>query len=166
MTNDDYNRDNELKKIKSDAKEQYVSSEDISSKKSSEFEMFKEILNKNNDFIISVSDNGIGMSKEEIRKIFDRFFRVSKGDIHNVKGFGLGLSYVKLIVEEHGGSISVKSSEGKETEVTIKLKLINGTSDEPDLENPNDFYKLRFNTFFKIISTKNFIRGGDTYILS
>jgi hypothetical protein len=64
MTNDDYNRDNELKKIKSDAKEQYISSEDISSKKSSEFEMFKEISNKNNDF--NLARNNLKKIREQL----------------------------------------------------------------------------------------------------
>ena len=80
-------------------------------------------INKNNDFIISVSDNGIGMSKEEIRKIFDRFFRVSKGDIHNVKGFGLGLSYVKAIVLAMGGKIDVKSEPVKGTTMFLRFPI-------------------------------------------
>jgi len=62
---------------------------------------------------VTVSDRGLGMSKEARKHIFDRFYRVHTGDRHDVKGFGLGLSYVKSIVEAHGGSVKVKSELGK-----------------------------------------------------
>jgi two-component system phosphate regulon sensor histidine kinase PhoR len=77
-----------------------------------------------NKFVLSVMDNGIGMSKEVHHKIFDKFFRVSKGDVHNVKGFGLGLSYVKAVVLAWGGSIDVKSEPGKGTEFIIELPVV------------------------------------------
>ena len=71
--------------------------------------------------IIKIADQGIGMSKEATQKIFDKFFRVSTGNLHDVKGFGLGLSYVKDIVDMHRGTITVKSEVGKGS--TFKVYL-------------------------------------------
>ena len=75
----------------------------------------------NGKITISVKDNGIGIPSSSLPKIFDRFYRVSTGNIHNVKGYGLGLHYVKTIVEKHGGKISVKSKEGVGTEFIITI---------------------------------------------
>lgn len=70
---------------------------------------------------LTVSDKGLGMNSEARKHVFDRFYRVHTGDRHDVKGFGLGLSYVKTIVEAHGGSVSVKSELGKGSQFTVTL---------------------------------------------
>jgi two-component system phosphate regulon sensor histidine kinase PhoR len=76
------------------------------------------------DFIkISVSDNGIGIPKKHQGKVFDQFYRVPTGDVHNVKGFGLGLHYVRNIVEKHGGKISLNSEPGNGSTFTINLPV-------------------------------------------
>ena len=72
---------------------------------------------------ITISDNGIGIPKDQLNKIFEKFYRVPKGDLHDVKGFGLGLSYVKNMVEMHKGSITVNSKIEEGTEFSINLPL-------------------------------------------
>ncbi len=85
------------------------------------FLVFKE----NDRLIICVKDNGVGISDIDKKKIFDKFFRVSSGDVHNVKGYGLGLNYVKRIIKLHKGKITVKSSLGQGSEFIISLPLYN-----------------------------------------
>ena len=83
-----------------------------------------KILNEK-DIILSISDNGIGMSKDVQSKIFEKFYREQSGDLHNVKGHGLGLAYVKKIVKFHRGEVSVDSSPGNGSTFKIILPVYN-----------------------------------------
>ena len=79
-------------------------------------------LSKNGGaFIISIQDNGIGIEEKYRKQVFDKFYRVPKGNVHNVKGFGLGLYYVKQVVNEHDWKIGIKSEVGKGTKIEIEI---------------------------------------------
>jgi signal transduction histidine kinase len=79
--------------------------------------------NTRKGILIKIIDNGIGISPENQKRIFQKFFRVPTGNVHDVKGFGLGLSYAKTIITAHGGDISVKSEVGQGSSFNIFIPL-------------------------------------------
>ncbi len=95
-------------------------------KYSNEAPLVKVTTENIKDFIlVKIQDNGIGMSKQVQKKIFDKFYREHTGDVHNVKGHGLGLAYVKKMIDLHQCEIFVESEKGKGSTFTIKIPIVN-----------------------------------------
>ena len=80
-----------------------------------------ELHKQNKSLLLSIIDNGIGISKEHLNSVFEKFYRIPTGNVHNVKGFGIGLYYVKKICEEHGWSVKLNSKEGTFTQFDIQI---------------------------------------------
>ena len=97
---------------------------DNANKYSTENPEIKVITESKEDSIeVKINDNGIGISKDDQKKVFDKFYRVHTGNVHEVKGFGLGLNYVKRMIETFGGNIQLNSKKGIGTNVSFNLKL-------------------------------------------
>ena len=95
--------------------------------KSDERDLLLTVTTRNESddkLVITIADNGIGIRKEDLKKIFEKFYRVHTGNRHDVKGFGLGLAYVHNVVKALGGSIHAESDFGKGTKFIITLPLM------------------------------------------
>ena len=87
-------------------------------------DIYLKTWNEGGKLCLSIRDTGLGIKKENLKKIFEKFYRVHTGNRHDAKGFGLGLAYVKTIIDQHGGEIHVDSELGKGTTFTISLPVI------------------------------------------
>ena len=87
-------------------------------------DIYIKTWNDDEHLFFSIRDTGMGIKKENVKKIFDKFYRVHTGNRHDTKGFGLGLAYVKKIIDLHDGEIKVESDYGKGTKFTVKLPVI------------------------------------------
>jgi two-component system phosphate regulon sensor histidine kinase PhoR len=85
--------------------------------------------NEGSELWVSIADNGIGIDEKDRRLVFEKYYRVPTGNVHNVKGFGIGLSYVKLMVEAHQGKITLDSEVGKGTIITIAVPVASAGRD-------------------------------------
>ena len=100
-----------------------------------------ETLNEEGMLVIRVRDKGIGISAENLSKVFDKYYRVPTGNLHDVKGFGLGLSYVKLVTDAHHGRVAITSETGRGSTVQLELPLLSERREVPAApihNSPND----------------------------
>ena len=86
--------------------------------------LYLKTWNQGNMVCFSVRDTGIGIKRDNLRKVFDKFYRVHTGNVHDVKGFGLGLAYVRKMIDLHDGDIRVDSEYGKGTKFTVRLPFV------------------------------------------
>ena len=89
-------------------------------------EILIDTINDSDGIYVRIADNGIGIKGDDLKLIFKKYYRVSSGNIHDTKGFGLGLSYVKLMTEAHGGNVSIRSKPGEGTRVELYFPVIKG----------------------------------------